>query len=48
MNNGGRIIVIGSNTAIPTAFAGGSIYSMTNVRLRGSFVAQQSIWRRAR
>jgi 3-oxoacyl-[acyl-carrier protein] reductase len=29
MGDGGRIITIGSNTAIRTAFPGGSIYSMT-------------------
>jgi 3-oxoacyl-[acyl-carrier protein] reductase len=35
MNDGGRIIVIGSNTAIRTAFAGGSVYSMTKAALTG-------------
>jgi 3-oxoacyl-[acyl-carrier protein] reductase len=35
MNDGGRIIVIGSNTAIRTAFPGGSIYSMTKAALTG-------------
>jgi 3-oxoacyl-[acyl-carrier protein] reductase len=35
MNDGGRIIVIGSNTAIRTAFPGGSVYSMTKAALTG-------------
>jgi 3-oxoacyl-[acyl-carrier protein] reductase len=35
MNDGGRIILIGSNTAIRTAFPGGSIYSMTKAALTG-------------
>ena len=35
MNNGGRIIVIGSNTAVRTAFPGASIYSMTKAALTG-------------
>jgi 3-oxoacyl-[acyl-carrier protein] reductase len=35
MKDGGRIIVIGSNTAIRTAFPGGSIYSMTKAALTG-------------
>ena len=35
MKNGGRIIVIGSNTAVRTAFAGASIYSMTKAALTG-------------
>jgi len=35
MKEGGRIIVIGSNTAIRTAFPGGSIYSMTKAALTG-------------
>jgi 3-oxoacyl-[acyl-carrier protein] reductase len=29
LREGGRIITIGSNTAIRTAFPGGSVYSMT-------------------
>jgi 3-oxoacyl-[acyl-carrier protein] reductase len=35
MRDGGRIVVIGSNTAIRTAFPGGSIYSMTKAALTG-------------
>jgi 3-oxoacyl-[acyl-carrier protein] reductase len=35
MKDGGRIILIGSNTAIRTAFPGGSIYSMTKAVLTG-------------
>jgi 3-oxoacyl-[acyl-carrier protein] reductase len=35
MNDGGRIITIGSNTAIRTAFPGASIYSMTKAALTG-------------
>ncbi|HTF67591.1 MAG TPA: SDR family oxidoreductase [Edaphobacter sp.] len=35
MSDGGRIILIGSNTAIRTAFPGGSIYSMTKAALTG-------------
>ena len=35
MNDGGRIVIIGSNTAIRTAFPGGSIYSMTKAALTG-------------
>ncbi len=43
MNNGGRIIVIGSNTAVRTAFPGASIYSMTKAALNASFVVRPSI-----
>lgn len=35
MKDGGRIILIGSNTAIRTAFPGGSVYSMTKSALTG-------------
>jgi 3-oxoacyl-[acyl-carrier protein] reductase len=35
MNDGGRIVLIGSNTAIRTAFPGGSVYSMTKAALAG-------------
>ena len=35
MKSSGRIVVIGSNTAIRTAFPGGSIYSMTKAALIG-------------
>src|SRR6201998_3422492 len=35
MNDGGRIVIIGSNTAIRTAFPGGRIYSMTKAALTG-------------
>jgi 3-oxoacyl-[acyl-carrier protein] reductase len=35
MKDGGRIIVIGSNTAVRTAFPGGSVYSMTKAALTG-------------
>ena len=35
MKNGGRIVLIGSNTAIRTAFPGGSVYSMTKAALAG-------------
>jgi 3-oxoacyl-[acyl-carrier protein] reductase len=35
MRDGGRIILIGSNTAIRTAFPGGSVYSMTKAALTG-------------
>jgi 3-oxoacyl-[acyl-carrier protein] reductase len=35
MRDGGRIILIGSNTAIRTAFPGASIYSMTKAALTG-------------
>jgi 3-oxoacyl-[acyl-carrier protein] reductase len=35
MNNGGRIVLIGSNTAIRTAFPGASVYSMTKAALTG-------------
>src|SRR5260370_2528092 len=35
MNDGGRIVIIGSNTAIRTAFPGGSVYSMTKAALTG-------------
>ena len=35
MNDGGRIVIIGSNNAIRTAFPGASIYSMTKAALTG-------------
>jgi len=35
MNDGGRIVTIGSNTAIRTAFPGASVYSMTKAALVG-------------
>ena len=35
MKNGGRIVLIGSNTAIRTAFPGASVYSMTKAALTG-------------
>ena len=35
MKDGGRIVLIGSNTAIRTAFPGGSVYSMTKSALAG-------------
>ena len=35
MNDGGRIVLIGSNTAIRTAFPGASVYSMTKAALAG-------------
>jgi 3-oxoacyl-[acyl-carrier protein] reductase len=35
MKDGGRIILIGSNTAIRTAFPGGGVYSMTKSALTG-------------
>ena len=35
MKDGGRIVVIGSNTGIRTAFPGGSIYTMTKAALTG-------------
>ena len=35
MNDGGRIVIIGSNTAIRTAFPGASVYSMTKAALVG-------------
>src|SRR6202047_3958231 len=35
MKDGGRIVLIGSNTAIRTAFPGGSVYSMTKAALAG-------------
>jgi len=35
MKDGGRIVLIGSNTAIRTAFPGGGIYSMTEAALTG-------------
>jgi len=35
MVDGGRIVLIGSNTAIRTAFPGGSVYSMTKSALTG-------------
>lgn len=35
MNDGGRIVIIGSNTAIRTAFLGGSVYSMNKAALVG-------------
>src|ERR1700676_3985112 len=35
MKEGGRIVLIGSNTAIRTAFPGGSVYSMTKAALTG-------------
>src|ERR1700722_6425054 len=35
MKDGGRIILIGSNTAVRTAFPGGSVYSMTKAALTG-------------
>jgi 3-oxoacyl-[acyl-carrier protein] reductase len=35
MKNGGRIVLIGSNTAIRTAFPGTSVYSMTKAALTG-------------
>src|ERR1700676_1108879 len=37
MNDGGRIVIIGSITAIRTAFPGGSVYSMTKAALVGLF-----------
>lgn len=35
MKDGGRIVLIGSNTAIRTAFPGASVYSMTKAALSG-------------
>src|SRR5882672_5072180 len=35
MKEGGRIVLIGSNTAIRTAFPGASVYSMTKAALTG-------------
>src|SRR6202047_82760 len=35
MNDGGRIILIGSNTAVRTAFPGAGVYSMTKSALTG-------------
>ena len=35
MKDGGRIILIGSNTAIRTAFPGASVYTMTKAALTG-------------
>lgn len=35
MTGGGRIILIGSNTAVRTAFPGSSVYSMTKAALTG-------------
>jgi len=35
MKEGGRIVIIGSNTAIRTAFPGASVYSMTKAALTG-------------
>ena len=35
MKDGGRIVLIGSNTAIRTAFPGGSVYTMTKSALAG-------------
>src|ERR1700737_5587011 len=35
MKDGGRIVLIGSNTAVRTAFPGGSVYSMTKAALAG-------------
>lgn len=35
MNDGGRIVLMGSNTAVRTAFPGGSVYSMTKSALTG-------------
>jgi NAD(P)-dependent dehydrogenase (short-subunit alcohol dehydrogenase family) len=35
MNDGGRIVIIGSITAIRTAFPGASVYSMTKAALIG-------------
>src|ERR1700720_2475989 len=35
MKEGGRIVLIGSNTAVRTAFPGGSVYSMTKAALTG-------------
>jgi 3-oxoacyl-[acyl-carrier protein] reductase len=35
MKDGGRIILIGSNTAVRTAFPGASVYSMTKAALTG-------------
>ncbi len=35
MKDGGRIILIGSNTAVRTAFSGASVYSMTKAALTG-------------
>jgi 3-oxoacyl-[acyl-carrier protein] reductase len=35
MKRGGRIILIGSNTAVRTAFPGASVYSMTKAALTG-------------
>ena len=35
MKDGGRIILIGSNTAVRTAFPGASVYSMTKSALTG-------------
>lgn len=33
MNDGGQIVIIGSNTTIRTAYPGGSIYNMTKAAL---------------
>src|SRR5712691_3557920 len=35
MKDGGRIILIGSNTAVRTAFPGASVYSMSKAALTG-------------
>jgi 3-oxoacyl-[acyl-carrier protein] reductase len=43
MKDGGRIILIGSNTAVRTAFPGSSVYSMTKAALTGLVRGPRSI-----
>jgi 3-oxoacyl-[acyl-carrier protein] reductase len=48
MRDGGRIITIGSNTAVRTGSQGSSVYAMTKAAVAAMVKGWRSIWRRAR
>src|ERR1700674_2871292 len=48
MNDGGRIVIIGSITAIRTAFPGASVYSMTKASVESARSSRISRWAKGR
>jgi 3-oxoacyl-[acyl-carrier protein] reductase len=48
MRDGGRVITIGSNTAVRTGSQGSSVYAMTKAAVAAMVKGWRSIWRRAR